>query len=124
MRKNVLEPVKLLTSQSMAANFTSPATVVDFIDNIAYQINITTSNSTGSFVVQASLDYEPANSQKAANAGNWTDLTLSGTPTAAAANDSILISLNQLPFRAVRLKYVSTVAGTGTCNVYIQAKAV
>jgi phosphatidate phosphatase APP1 len=124
MRKNVLEPVRLVSSQSLAANFTSAATIVDFLDNIAYQINITTTNSTGNFIIQASMDYVPSNNQVAANAGNWVDLDLSGDPTVAAANDSILVSLNQVPFRAVRVKYVSTIAGTGTCDIYIQAKAV
>lgn len=125
-RKNVVAK-KIATAQSLAASFTSEPTVIQFLDNVSYQINITTTNSTGSFVVQASLDYEPAGSvdpmSGVPNSGNWVDLVLSGgTPTAAAANDSILIDLNQLPYKAVRLKYTPTIAGTGTMNIYVAAK--
>lgn len=125
-RKNIVTK-KISAAQSLAANFTSEPTVIQFLDNVSYQINITTTNSTGSFVVQASLDYEPAGAvdpmSGVPNSGNWVDLVLSGgTPTAAAANDSILIDLNQLPFKAVRLKYTSTIAGTGTADVYVAAK--
>ena len=112
MPKNSLAPVKLLTSQSMAANFNTAATTVTFLDNVGYQINVTTSNSTGTFAVQGSLD-----------SVNWASLSLSGTPVAAAANDVIVININQFPFTYIRLAYTSTVAGTGTCDVYIDAKA-
>lgn len=124
-RKNVLVH-QLEASKSLAASFTTDPTVILYGDNIAYQINVTTSNSEGSFSVQASLDYVPADNpinSKPANMGNWIDLTLAGgVPIVAAANDQIIIDLNQLPFVAVRLKYNSSTAGTGTCDVYIASK--
>lgn len=123
MQKNVLLPVKLLAQQSMAANFTSPATVIKYTDNVCYQINATTTNSIGTFAVQTSLDYVPANDPAGpAVAGNWTTLALSGTPTINAASDTISINLNQVPASAIRLVYTSTTAGTGTCDIYITAK--
>lgn len=124
-RKNVLTPQEISINQTMAASFTSPATMVPYMDNVAYQINITTTNSIGTFQVQASLDYNrDPTTGVVTNPGNWIPLTLSGTPVAAGANDQILISLNQVPFNAMRVAYTSTTAGTGTCNIYIICKQV
>lgn len=114
----------LEASKSLAASFNTAPTMVTYLDNIAYQIDVTTTNSTGSFAVQASLDYSPGGpNQLPANPGNWINLVLSGgTPTVAAANDDILIDLNQLPYKAIRLAYTSTIAGTGTCSIKLMAK--
>lgn len=122
-RKNVLlYPVKL--AQSLSASFNSPPTIVKFTDNVAYQINVTASGSSGTFKVQASLDYNPdVIGTQADTTANWIDLTLAGgTPTISGSNDTILINLNQLPFNAIRLVYTSTVPGTGTCDIYIMSK--
>lgn len=122
-RKNTVV-YKVKSAQSLASGFTTNPTFINYLDNIAYQINVTTTNSTGTFVVQGSIDYaisEPGGA--VTNAGNWCDLPLGGgTPTVAAANDVILIDMNQLPYVAVRVKYTSTVAGTGICDIYILAK--
>lgn len=109
---------------SLAASFTTPPTIVTYMDNCAYQIDITTTNSTGSFVVQASLDYAvDALSGTVINAGHWIILSLAGgSPIANAANDDIMINLNQLPFIAIRLSYTADTAGTGTCVIYLSSK--
>ena len=125
-RKNVLQ-TQLASAQSLASSFQSKVTFVKFLDNISYQINITTSDSTGTFKIQGSDDYsidEPTGCVQ--NAGNWVDLDLSGPnsniPTISATNDVIGIEVNECPFAALRLSYTSTVAGTGTCNIFITAK--
>lgn len=126
-RKNVLD-TEIILGKSLATSFISPVTAVTYLDNISYQINITTTNSIGTFKVQASNDYEiVAPNETVVNPGNWVDLTLSGSvanPVANAANDQIIINLHQLPFNAVRLVYTSGTAGTGTCNIYMTSKQV
>lgn len=124
-RKNVLK-FQVATAQSLSATFISAPTVVKFLDNVSYQINITTTNSVGTFSVQASNDYQQDEVTDAVtNAGTWADLPLGGgTPSAGAANDTILINLNQLPFNAIRVKYTSSVAGTGTCSIVLQARQI
>ena len=114
---------KVSSAQSLSAAFTSPATVIKYLDNCSYQINITTTNSTGVFTVQGSVDYqvnEPSN--LVTNPGTWTNLPLSNSIVAAGANDTILVSLNQLPFNAIRVSYTPTVAGTGVADIFIEAK--
>lgn len=123
-RKLILQE-QIATSQSLAANFNSVPTIVSYMDNCSYQINVTTSNSTGSFSVQVSDDYQPQTPDLAAVTGNWADLSLGGgTPSVAAANDVIIINLNQLPFKAIRLAYTSTIAGTGICNIFLFNKQI
>lgn len=123
-RKNTLV-TPIATNQSLSADFNTSPTVVRYLDNVSYQINVTTSDSTGTFVVQASNDYyvNEGNDSVVTNPGNWVTLSLAGgTPSVAGANDTIIINLNQLPFYAVRLSYTSTVAGTGTCSIYMVSK--
>jgi hypothetical protein len=125
-RKNTLV-YPVLTNQSLSASFISPVTFVQYMDNCSYQINITTTNSMGSFAVQCSNDYaiNDGAGNVVTNVGNWFALTLAGgTPSANAANDTIGINLNQLPFKAMRLVYTSTTAGTGTCSVYVVDKMI
>lgn len=131
-RKNTLitqlvNPVNSTKVFSLSSAFNSPATVVRFSDNCSYQINIATTDSTGTFAVQVSDDYfvNEANGEVVMNPGNWINLTLAGgTPFANAINDFIAINLNQLPFYAVRLSYTPTVPGTGTCAIFISNKTV
>ena len=123
-RKNVLK-FKVADAQSLAADFISTPTVMTWLDNASYQINIITTDSTGTFKVQASNDYTVAEvTNVVTNPGTWVDLPIGGTPVAAAANDSIMINLNQIPFTAVRMVYTSTVAGTGHCDIIIVAKQI
>lgn len=124
-RKDVIRH-ELVASQSLASSFNSQPTMVTYLDNMSYQINVTTSNSTGTFKVQGSNDFQiGAPSQNTSNTGNWIDLPLAGpltNPVVSAANDTILIDLNQLPFNAIRLVYTSTIAGTGTADIWIEGK--
>ena len=93
------------------------------MDQVAYQINVVTSNSEGSFKVQGSLDYVPATPNTTAVAGNWADLSLGGDLlNVEAANDTMLINLTMLPFNAIRVAYTADTAGTGTATIIIMNK--
>lgn len=123
-RKNILRQ-ELSSSQSLAASFQSTPTIITYLDNCSYQINVITTNSTGTFSIQGSVDYATRTQEEPGNTGNWIDLPLGGSsvaPVAAAANDSILINLNQVPFNALRVSYVSTISGTGTCEIWLLDK--
>jgi len=123
MRKNVLQ-YQVANDKSLATSFVSDPTIIKFLDNCSYQINITTSDSSGTFAVEASNDYSyNQTTNSVINPGTWVAVDLEGgIPYAAGANDSILIDLNQLPFNAIRVKYTSSVAGTGTCDIFLNAK--
>lgn len=122
----LVNPVSHTTTFSLASSFFSPATVVRYLDNCSYQINVSTTDSVGTFTVQVSDDYyvNEGNDLVVMNPGTWTTIQLSGGPSVAGATDSIVIDLRQLPFYAVRLAYTSSVAGTGTAQIYITDKSV
>jgi len=108
----------------MDADKTATPTIVRYLDNIAYQINFTTSDAIGVWRVEASLDYEvDAVTGQVVNAGEWVPLILSGSPAAAGANDEILININQNPFNALRLVYDRT-SGDGSMSAFIMARQI
>lgn len=122
-RKNIVS-YPILVARSLAASFQSVPTFIQYLDNVSYQINVTTTNSTGTFAIQASNDYaidEITNT--VTNPGNWMDLTLGGgTPAVAAANALIAISMNQVPFKALRIAYTAGTPGTGICSAFINCR--
>lgn len=123
-RKNNLDYL-VADNQSLGASFNSDPTLIKHLDNCSYQINVTTANAVGTFAVQASNDYDQTEvGDRVLNAGSWVDLNLaggSGVPFVNMANDIILIDLNQLSFKAIRIAYTRT-SGTGTCDILINAK--
>ena len=121
-RKNTLKYILFPTPQSMSAVFTSPVTFIRNTDNVSYQINVTTTDSSGTFNVDVSDDYAVGPDNQVVNSGTWVTLTLSGIPTIAGASDLIGISLNQLPYDAIRLRYTPTTAGTGTLTAILTSK--
>lgn len=124
-RKNVLVYNLTPTPLSLATSFTTSPTVIRYLDNCSYQINVVTTDGAGIFEVQVSNDYyvNEGNDSVVVNQGNWISLTLAGgVPFVAGTNDQIVISLNQLPYYAVRLFYAASSAGTGTASVYITDK--
>lgn len=123
-RKNTLKYDLFPTGQSLATSFISPVTFIRNTDNVSYQIDVTTTDSIGTFTVQVSDNYSVANTGAVENPGTWITLTLSGVPVVAATNDIIGISLNQLPYDAIRLIYTSTTAGTGSCRAILTSKMI
>lgn len=118
--KNILRKYQILTAQSISASFTGATPVnIQYLDNIAIQLNITTSDGIGTFLVQASIDYDP----NTHDSGNWVNLVLSPSPTVASANNVILLDLNQLSFPWIRVSYSRT-SGTGTVSGFISGKEV
>jgi hypothetical protein len=84
-------------------------------DVVCYQINIDTSNSTGTFYVQISEDYNPRDAT-----GSFVDMGAAGT--AAGADDTIICEIDPGGRAFIRLRYESDTAGTGTCTVLLTAK--
>lgn len=124
-RKNTLVTT-LVSGHSLSASFTTSPTVVRYLDNCSYQIDVTTTNSAGTFVVEASNNYyvNEGNNNVVVNPGTWIPLNIGGSPTVAGAPDTILINLNQLPFYALRIGYTAVTPGTGTCDISITHKQI
>ena len=79
---------------------------------------------TGSFDLQCSLDYTTTLSGiETLNPGHWVSVPLSATPSLSGASSNIMIAVNQIPGRWLRLVYTS-VSGAGLVNGYISAKGI
>lgn len=120
--KNALVPVHIVKAQSMASSVTSTPTNVQYLDNVTY-FATWTGTPTGTFNVQASLDYQPGSGGTVLNAGTWSNLSLSASVAAAGAADTALFDLNELPFPWIRLVYTA-VSGSGTLDLWVSGKAV
>lgn len=119
--KNTLGPVKIISAESMGADITGPATNIQWLDNIAIQLNFT-GTPTGDFKIQGSSDHQEVNGV-VTNEGNWVDITLSPSPAAAGAANQILINMNLLSFPFIRIFYDRT-SGTGSLDAWISGKAI
>lgn len=119
--RNNLGPVKIISAASMGGDVTGPATNIQFIDNIAIQLNFT-GTPTGDFKIQGSSDHQEVNGV-VTNEGNWVDITLSPSPAAAGAADNILINMTQLAFPFIRVFYDRS-SGTGSLDAWISGKAI
>lgn len=88
---------------------------------ISYDISWTGSTPVGVMSVEVSNTYSQNGDGTVRNAGNWTTLTLSATPTVSGNTGNGGIDVDATGFYAIRLKYTRT-SGTGTMNATINAK--
>jgi hypothetical protein len=121
-RKNVLLPYT--QTAAMSANATTTPTHIAWLDNIAIQIDVTTSDAVGTFALQGSVDYNKGDANSPAVTGNWIDITLSPViPAAASADAHTLINMSNVAFPWIRLVYTRS-SGTGTLAVTIAGKEI
>lgn len=108
----------------MASTITGPATVIQLLPGISYDL-LWTGTPTGTFQVQVSNTYKQASNGTVVNAGNWTTLpttAFAGTypaPSGSAGNGFLDVVGTEA--YAVRLVYVP-VSGTGSLTVVASAK--
>lgn len=110
---------------STTTSVTSSASNILYRDAVAMQFKWT-GNPQGTVDVQGSLDYGPQLTQAggnpdAPNAGTWTSLTFSTTPTVSGSS-SLLINMSNLSFSHIRAVYTNS-SGSGTLTGYIVAKS-
>lgn len=110
-RKNTSHSYPVITAGDMSGSLTSAETNVSYTDNVGYHA-VWTGTPTGTITVEATI-----------NGTDWDSLTLSPTISLTGAAGSTLISLNQIPYETVRLKYNRT-SGTGTLNVAVMTKTI
>lgn len=122
MAYNLLKPVHIINTQSMASTITSAAVEVKNQDNVGFQMKWI-GTPTGTFAFQVSMDHLEDNEGNIVVAGNW--ITLPVTPAIAAVGsaDTAYVDLNQLSAMYVRIVYTAS-SGSGTLDAYIAAKGV
>lgn len=114
----------LINAVSMAASINGPATIINLIPGISYDI-VWTGSPVGTFSVQVSNTYSQSASGAVASAGSWSDLppaAFVGTlPAPAGSAGNGFIDVVGTEAYAVRLVYTRT-SGTGSLTVVAAAK--
>lgn len=107
----------------MAGTVYSSVSVITNITKLSYDISwVGGSGATaGTFQVQVSNTYKQNSAGVVQVTGNWNTLTLSSTPTVAAASGNGFIEIDVMPAYAVRLVYLPT-GGSGTLNAAVAGK--
>jgi len=114
----------LISAGDMSGNITGPATVIQRLPGISYDIKWT-GNPTGTFAVQVSNTYAINPDGSVANAGNWTSLptaSFTGTyPAPAGSGGTGFLDVVGTEAYAVRLIYTAG-SGSGSLTVVAAAK--
>lgn len=114
-RKNAIINYKLIDAQALSADFQSADIHVEYLDNIAIQLEAVTTDVIGEFWVQGSNN----------KGDSWVDLEVSPTLTLAGADKNFAISLNQVAFSQIRIRFDNTNAGVdGTVSAWVTVKMV
>lgn len=114
----------LIDSVSMATNITGPATIINRLPGISYDL-AWTGTPTGTFAVQVSNTYSQNADGSVANAGNWNTLPSAafvGTiPAPAGSPDHGFIDIVGTEAYAIRILYTAG-SGSGSLTVLASAK--
>lgn len=114
----------IINAVSMATSITGPATIIQLLPGISYDI-VWTGTPTGTFQVQVSNTFRQAADGTITNAGHWTTLpaaSFSGTyPVPSGSADNGFLDFVGTEAYAVRLVYTA-VSGSGTLTVVAAAK--
>ena len=117
----VIPPYQVITDGDMSGNITSEVTVITNISMVSYAVSWSGSSPVGTFSVEVSNDYEKNAAGGVANAGTWTALTLSASPSVSGNTGNGFIDLGRISAYAVRLKYTRT-SGSGTLQATVAGK--
>lgn len=121
MRKDVLNPkgFKAFNAVDISTNQTSPIIYIPFLDNLGIVVSWANGSSLAGEIV-----VEVANQQENPNESIiWSALDFGTTISISGASGEHLINCQQLPFNAMRLKYLST-SGSGDLTAIVQVKMV
>lgn len=123
MRKDTLKPTgyKLLDSVPTITSITSDTVYVPFLDNVGIQVSW-----SGSIAAEGTLFVDVSNQQENPNeAQQWSTLDFGSTITIDDTAGDHLININQLPYNALRVRYVA-IDHSSDCllTVIIQAKMI
>lgn len=115
----------LVNAHSTAATFSSPATIINQIPGISYDVSWT-GTTTGTFSVEVSNTFSLASNGSAGNAGNWQALPATAfmdtlPAPAGSSGHGFIDVIKPTQAYAIRLTFTRS-AGTGTMTVLASAK--
>jgi hypothetical protein len=112
MAKNVTKAFRILDAGDMSGNLTSAPIPCDRLDNVGIQI-MWTGTPTGNFFADGRIHEDAP----------WTELDVNPAVVASGAASDWILSLTQVSFSEVRLRYVR-ISGSGSLTAWAMAKQV
>lgn len=113
LKSSVIVPtppgVSPVVTGSLSASFYSPITTVKLGDSVTYQIDILSTDSTGTFFAQCSDD-----------GVSFADMGICGI--VSAANDVAVTQIDPADTFYYRIRYSPTIPGTGSCQIRVGYK--
>lgn len=122
--KNIFHQINLIqnTTLSSTSVIYSTPLYIQNTDNIAVQFNWSGTPS-GSFFVDASVDFIRDPYGNVTNLGNWNILSSTSVGQALSSSGLLLYTINQSPYPYIRTRYVpSSASSSGVLNVWVGAK--
>lgn len=101
-----------VTNGDMSSNITSPVTDISYMDNVGIEL-VFTGTPSGTFYVEASNDGATFTAMDFGSPG----------PLASGSASSIILNIQQCPYRQLRVRYVRS-SGSGTLNCWLSAKQI
>ena len=120
MRKDVLNVrgFKLFDAANLSADRTSEIVYVPYLDNVGMIVSWSGTAPVGELKIEVSNQQENPNQPMI-----WSELDF-GSPIIITGNSGThTINMNQLPFNAIRARYVRT-GGSGSLDLIMQVKMV
>ncbi len=117
----LIGPFSVITDGDMSGDITSKVTVIQNTTLISYEIAWNGTSPVGVISVEVSNDYSQNQDGTVKNAGKWTELPLSVTPTVSGNIDNGFIDITEIAAYAIRVKYTRT-SGTGSLQATLVAK--
>lgn len=114
-------PFPVITNGDMSGNLTSAVSIISNSTLVSYSCRWSGTSPVGSMNVQVSNDYKQDGQGVVSNAGTWTDVPLSSTPSLSGNTGNGVIDLEGVPAYAIRLQYLF-VSGVGTMQATVVTK--
>lgn len=121
MAKKVLSqfPMFGTAGADLSGSVTSSATNIEYKDNVGITLSWTGSTPIGTLAIQCSNDFGAIG----VVTPTWIALDFGTTISITGNTGSSLITMNQLPFTAIRAVY-TRVSGTGTLSALLSGKEI
>lgn len=120
-RKNVINPVRVITSETIDADITSIETDIQHLDCVSYLVNYSDLTGTGTFKVQCSTwNGLPVETRL------WADLDLDpvAVDSSVSPSGTFVFNLYSLATEKIRLTFTKGTASAGTLDAWLMAKTV
>lgn len=117
----LLAPFPAITNGDMSGDITSKITIIQNLSMASYDVSWAGSSPVGTLDLQVSNTYTQNADGTVRNAGNWTSVPLTVSPSVSGSSGTGFIDIESIGGYAIRLVYTRT-SGTGLLQAVLIGK--